>query len=72
MPLILIIILLTGLRYFEVGPFASMSWWWIGALMLVAFLWFEFFERMLGFDERRNAHDKLEKARAERVKNTFK
>jgi small Trp-rich protein len=71
MPLIIIIAALTALRYFEVGPFASLSWWWIVLLMVVAFIWFEFVERMLGLDKR-NAHDKLDKAREERIKNAFK
>jgi len=71
MPLIIIIALLTALRYFEIGPFANLSWWWIVGLMFVAFIWFEFIERMLGLDKRK-AHDKLDKAREDRVKNTFK
>lgn len=71
MPLIIIIALLTALRYFEVGPFANLSWWWIVGLMVAAFIWFEFLERMLGLDKR-DSHDKLDKAREERVKNTFR
>jgi small Trp-rich protein len=71
MPLILVIIGLSILRYFEVGPFAELSWWWIVALFGVAFVWFEFVERMFGLDKRK-AHEQLEKARAERVKNAFK
>ena len=71
MPLIIVIALLTALRYFEVGPFANLSWWWIVGLMVVAFIWFEFIERMLGLDKR-DSHDKLDKAREERVKNTFR
>jgi small Trp-rich protein len=71
MTLIIIIALLTALRYFEIGPFATMSWWWIVLVMFIAFIWFEFIERMLGLDKR-SAHDKLDKAREERVKNTFK
>ena len=71
MPLIIVIAVLTALRYFEFGPFAKLSWWWIIGLMVVAFIWFEFLERMLGLDKRK-AHDKLEKARADRVKKTFK
>lgn len=70
MPLIIIIALLTALRYFEVGPFASISWWWIIGLMGVAFVWFEFIERMLGLDKRA-AHDKLDKAREDRIKKAF-
>lgn len=70
MPLIIAIVVLSGLRYFEVGPFAELSWWWIGALFLVAFIWFEFIERLLGLDKRK-AHEQLEKARKERVTKTF-
>jgi small Trp-rich protein len=71
MLLIIAIVLLTVLKYFEVGPLASLSWWWIAGLFVVAFIWFEFVERMLGLDKRK-AHEQLEKARQERVKKTFK
>jgi small Trp-rich protein len=71
MPLIIIIAALTALRYFEIGPFANLSWWWIVGLMVVAFIWFEWLERMFGLDKG-NSHDKLEKARQERVKKAFR
>ena len=71
MPLIIIIAVLTALRYFEFGPFANFSWWWIILLMVAAFIWFEFLERIFGLDKR-SAHDKLDKAREARIKNTFK
>ena len=71
MPLIILIVLLSILRYFEVGPFANLSWWWIIGLFGIAFVWFEFIERMLGLDKRK-AHEQLEKARRERVTKTFK
>lgn len=71
MPLIIVIVLLSLLRYFEVGPIANLSWWWIVGLMGVAFIWFEFIERMLGLDKRKS-HDELEQARKERVKKNFK
>lgn len=70
MPLIIAIVLLSVLKYFEVGFFSKMSWWWIAALMGVAFIWFEFIEKLLGRDKRR-AHDSMEKIRKERVKATF-
>ena len=70
MPLILIIVALSLLRYLEIGPFAGLSWWWISGLFAIAFIWFEFIERMLGLDKRK-AHEQLEKARQERVKKTF-
>lgn len=71
MPIIIVIVLLSILKYLEVGPFAELSWWWIAGLFLVAFIWFEFIERMLGLDKRK-AHEQLEKARQDRVKKTFK
>lgn len=71
MPLIIVIVLLTILKYFEIGPFAAISWWWIVGLIVTAFIWFEFIERMLGLDKRK-AHEQLDKARKERVSKTFK
>jgi small Trp-rich protein len=71
MPLIIVIALLTALRFFEVGPFAELSWWWIVGLMAAAFIWFEYIEKMLGLDKRK-AHDQMEKAREERVKKAFR
>jgi small Trp-rich protein len=70
MPLILLIAALVVLRYFEVWKFAELSWWAIGALMVLAFLWFEFLEPMLGFDKRK-AHNEDEKRRKDRVKQSF-
>lgn len=67
MPLIIVIALLTALKYFEIGPVTDLSWWWIVGLMAVAFLWFEFIEKMFGLDKRK-AHDEDEKNRKERVK----
>jgi small Trp-rich protein len=70
MPLIIVIVALTLLKYFEVGPVVNLSWWWIVGLVAAAFVWFEFIEKMLGLDKRK-AHEQLEKARQERVKKTF-
>ncbi len=70
MPLIIIIVSLIALKYFEIGPFGGISWWWIAGLMAVAFIWFEFLERMFGLDKRK-AHEEIEKTRQERVKKTF-
>ncbi|GAC1430909.1 MAG: hypothetical protein NVSMB6_29610 [Burkholderiaceae bacterium] len=71
MPLIVIIIALVALKYFEVRFFTTLSWWWVVGLAVAAFLWFEFFERMLGLDKRR-AFEQLDKAREDRVKAMFK
>jgi small Trp-rich protein len=71
MLLIILIVVLAILKYLEVGPLANLSWWWIAGLFLVAFIWFEFVERMLGLDKRK-AHEQLDKARQERINRTFK
>jgi len=71
MLLIIVIVLLASLKFFAIGPFAAISWWLVAGLMAIAFIWFEFVERMLGLDKRR-AHEQMEKARQERVKKAFK
>ena len=70
MPLILLILALCGLRYFEVWRFAEVSWYWIIGLMVFAFVWFEFLEPMLGLDKRK-AHNVDEQRRKDRVKQSF-
>jgi small Trp-rich protein len=71
MPLIILIALLCGLRYFEVWRFAELSWWWIVGLMAFAFIWFEFIEKILGLDKR-EATNVEEARRKERVKEAMK
>jgi small Trp-rich protein len=71
MLLIALIVGLIVLRFFEIGLFAGLSWWWIGALFVAAFVWFEYIEKMLGLDKRR-AHDESEQARQKRVASTFR
>jgi small Trp-rich protein len=70
MPLIIIIAALVGLRYFEVWRFAELSWWWIVGLMVFAFIWFEFIEKMLGLDKKKE-HNVDEQRRKERIKQAF-
>jgi small Trp-rich protein len=71
MPLILLIVLLTALRFFEVWRFAELSWWYVIGLMLFAFTWFEFVEKLLGLDKRKE-HNVQKKRQQQRVKETFK
>ena len=65
--LLWVAVAMLGLWYFDVGPFGQLSGWWIGGLFFLAFLWFEFGERMLGFDKKR-INDEYEKARQARIK----
>ena len=70
MPLIILILLLMGLRYFEVWRFAELSWWYIVGLMVVAFIWFEFVEKILGLDKKK-AHDVDAARRKARIAEQF-
>ena len=47
-----------------------MSWLWVVGLMIVAFIWFEFIEKMLGLDKKK-AHKQDEELRKRRVKEAF-
>ena len=70
MPIILLIIALVALKYFEVWKFADLSWYWIIGAMVFAFVWFEVVEPMLGLDKRK-AHNVDEQRRKDRVKKAF-
>ena len=70
MPLIIIIALAVALKLLEVWKFADLSWWYIVGLMGVAFIWFEFIEKILGLDKRK-AHNVDAQRRKDRVKATF-
>lgn len=68
--LIILIVALVGLRYFEVWRFAELSWWYIVGLMVFAFVWFEFIEKALGLDKKKQ-HNVDEQRRKDRVKQAF-
>jgi small Trp-rich protein len=68
--LIILIVALVGLRYFEVWRFAELSWWYIVGLMVFAFIWFEFIEKALGLDKKKH-HDVDAQRRKDRVKKAF-
>lgn len=70
MPLITLIAALVALRYFEVWKFAELSWAWIVLLMIAAFIWFEFVERMVGLDKGKDEKT-IEKHRKARLEKTF-
>ncbi len=70
MVLIILTVGLFALRICEVGPFATMSWWWPIGSAIIAFIWFEFFERIFGLDKRASI-DENEEQRKKRVQATF-
>ena len=63
--------LLLVLKWFEVDPVATWSWWWSLAPLAAAFVWFEFFERMFGRDRRQVEMAEYEKRAKQRVADTF-
>lgn len=67
MPLVWIGSLLLLLKFFEIGPFVDVSWWWIIVPLVLAFIFFEVIEPLFGLDKKK-AHDELEKAKKRRVK----
>lgn len=68
--LIIVLFIMLVLKLAEVWIFATMSWWWIIGGACAVFVWFEFIERMLGLDKRKD-HAHYEKIQKERVKRAF-
>ena len=60
-------LVLMVLRYFQIGMFATMSWWWVIGLLVCAFVWFEFIERYLGL-EKKKAMNEMDAAKQARIK----
>jgi small Trp-rich protein len=71
MPLVWIGGLLVLCRWLELGPFATLSWWWVLAPLGVALLWFEGLERVFGRDRRQVDAIEWEKRRKDRVASLF-
>lgn len=70
MPIIILFVVLGVLKYFEVWKFADMSWWWVIGLMVFAFIWFEYVEKIFGLDKKK-AHNEDEKRREARKQQAF-
>ena len=68
MPLVWIGVLLVALKAFEVGPVATLSWWWTLAPFALAFVWFEVFEFRLGFDRQQRESSEWEERRRQRIR----
>lgn len=69
----ILIILTVGaalLKYFEVSFMNNVSWWWIIGLFFLTFIWFEFFERILGLDKKKE-HEKFDQIQRDRAKKNF-
>lgn len=74
MKLLILVVALYILKLLDLSFMENISWWWINGLGLFAFLWFEFFERMLGLDKRKDdmLHEKMKKERQKRQFNIKK
>lgn len=59
-------VVLIVLKVLEISVFATMSWWWIVLVAVVAFVWFEFIERRLGLDKKK-AFDEYDETRKRRI-----
>ena len=70
MPIIILFVTLGILKYFEVWKFAEMSWWWVIGLMVLAFVWFEWVEKIFGLYKQKE-HHLDEKRRQARLKQAF-
>jgi small Trp-rich protein len=70
MPLIIIVVALFPLKYFEVWKFAELAWWHVIGAAVFAFVWFEVIEPMFGLDKKK-AHDVDEERRKERIRKNF-
>jgi small Trp-rich protein len=55
------------LKVLEVSVFATLSWWWIALVFVLAGVWFEVFERRLGLDKKK-AFDEMEAHKKRRIK----
>lgn len=61
---------LLALRWFAVGPFARLSWWWLALLFALVFVWFEVIEPRLGLQQKK-AMDEMDAAKKARIKSAI-
>ncbi len=64
--LLIVAIVLLGLKFAAVGPFATLSWWWIAGALGVVFVYWELIDPWLAISQRRAVRE-MDARRAERV-----
>jgi small Trp-rich protein len=64
-------VILVVLKLIDFGPLIELSWWWVLAPLALAFVWFEWLEKLLGLDRRKVEHLEWEQRRKERVAAQF-
>jgi small Trp-rich protein len=69
MPVLIIGILLAGLKYMEVGPFAKISWLWVVLPFAIVIVWWEVMVPILGLDKKKEHADAEMKKKQRMEKN---
>lgn len=64
--LLIVAIVLLGLKFAAVGPFATLSWWWIAGALGLVFIYWELIDPWLDISKRRAVRE-MDARRAERV-----
>ena len=65
--LIWIGVVVAGLHFAGVAPFADLKWYWWSLPFVLALIWFEVIERTFGLD-RKKGFDELGEAKRKRVR----
>ena len=55
------------MKWTDFGPVGNWSWIWVVSPFILALIWFEVFEPLLGLDKKK-AHNDVEKIKEERVR----
>ncbi|MDE1952813.1 MAG: TIGR04438 family Trp-rich protein [Betaproteobacteria bacterium] len=50
---LVVAIVLLGLKFAAIGPFATLSWWWIAIPLAVVFVWWEIIDPMFAVSQKR-------------------
>ena len=66
MPLLVVGIVLAALRFFELGPFATLSWWWVALPFVLVVIWWEVIVPAFHLDKRRE-HAEFDAERKKRM-----
>ena len=66
MPILIVGILLALLKYFEVGPFAKLSWLWVALPFVLVTIWWEVVVPVFGLDKAKD-HEEFEREKKLRM-----
>ena len=53
-------------KWLEIGPVAQLDWWWVLLPFVLAFVWFEFLEKLLGLGSKQQGVVEEQERAAER------